>query len=640
MSESSSNRPRRAAGRHDLLATAESENSLSKDPLRDALADRSESISERTGSSEAEKAASIAAEALRQVAIAFEALPDGVAIVDSQWRFTFANQRAQEIVGRADLAGRNIFELFPGNLKEPFYSTYHRAMTTREPGEFEAFHGEPLNLWFRVQAKPYTQGIDDGILVFFSDVSERKRSEQREQETARRLAQVLEVTSDAIASIDRGWRYTYLNSKAQHLIDPENRLLGKNIWEGFPLATGGRAREIFESSMNDAKSEHAEIFYPAPLNVWLHICSEPTADGIVVFFRDVTEQRKHDEIVRGQQELLASVQAAAKMATWDFDPATDMLRYEVGSYQIFGYPNAQLSTLSQLSALMIAGQKERVRAEMERCLQAHGPMFVEFGIISQSGETIWVEARGEAYETAEGLARVRGLMIDVTRRYLDQQDLVASEARYRVLADLNPQAIWMGDAQGTITYANHGFMAYLGLGPGDLGTSRWLEAFAPGERTRIQAAWAHSVATGEPYDVEALLCQAQTREYRYWHLRALAVRDTSGAILHWLGIGQDIHEAKTYTAALRAEQMETERRRAELESIYTTTPIGLALFTPDDLTFINLNDHEAQMLGVPREELIGKPLAQVASPERVPEVFALLRKAASGTPIRNPSPRR
>jgi PAS domain S-box-containing protein len=167
----------------------------------------------------------------RQVRQAFEAIPDGVVIIDSQWRFAFANQRALDLVGRSDILGHNIFDIFPGNNEEPFNSSYRTTMATRQPTHFEAFYGAPMNVWFKVQAKPY----DDGIIIFFSDVSERKRAELREQETARRLAQVLEVTSDAIATLDREWRYTYLNTKAQKLIGSGQDLLGKNIWQqGLP----------------------------------------------------------------------------------------------------------------------------------------------------------------------------------------------------------------------------------------------------------------------------------------------------------------------------------------------------------------------------------------------------------------------
>ena len=135
-----------------------------------------------------------------------------------------------------------------------------------------------------------------------------------------RLSQVLEVTSsDAVMAVDREWRFTYLNGNAERMIDPEKRLLGRNLWEEFPLAAvDGPVWEIYHRSMNEGLAGHTEIYYPEPLNKWLAITSQPTADGIVVFFRDITEQRTHDDVVRGQQELLAAVQSARswRRGTW------------------------------------------------------------------------------------------------------------------------------------------------------------------------------------------------------------------------------------------------------------------------------------------------------------------------------------
>jgi PAS domain S-box-containing protein len=230
---------------------------------------------------------------------------------------------------------------------------------------------------------------------------------------------------------------------------------------------------------------------------------------------------------------------------------------------------------------------------------------------------------------------MRGVALDVTQRHLDQQELVASEARYRVLADLNPQAIWMGDPQGNIIYSNQEFRAYIGEDFSAQGPWGWVLAFAPEDRERVRAAWVHSYTTGTDYDIEARLQRGSGGGYRWWHLRAAPVRDATGAILHWLGVGHDIDDTKTYTATLRAEQIEIERRRAELETIYKTSPVGLALLDPVHFTFLNLNDHEAEMLGAPKERIIGRPLSEIAPPETMPHLFDWLQSAASGKPVRN-----
>ncbi len=445
----------------------------------------------------------------------FDAMPDGVVTIDHDWVFTFANRRALEIVSKDHIVGRNIFELFPGNYNEPFYSTYKNAMDARIEGSFEAFHTQPLNLWLKVEARPH---------------------------------------------------------------------------EG---------------------------------------------DGIIVFFSDITVRKQSDEVIRGQQELLAEVQMAARLVTWDLDPESGEICYGPGSFQISGRPREQVDTIARIESIVPEAQRDLVRKKIAEALASGEMVLTEFPVMSADGALVWLESRGQAVRLADGSTRIRGMSIDVTARKLDQGELVASEERYRVLADLNPQAIWMGDSQGVITYANQGFLSYLGLTAEDLKVDGFLQAVSPVDRDRLQRVWTHCSSSGEDFDVEAMMRNSTTNEYRYWHLRAAPVRDPAGQILHWLGVANDVHEAKTYAASLRAEQVESERKRVELETIYRTTPIGLALFDPVDFRFLNCNDQEAEMLGAVKSELIGRRLTDVVPASKVPDLLGLFRSVAAGNVVKD-----
>ena len=451
-------------------------------------------------------------ERMRQI---FDAMPDGVVVIDRKWVFTFANRRALEIVSKDSIVGHDIFELFPGNLQEPFYSTYKNAMDARLEGSFEAFHTEPLNLWFKVEARPH---------------------------------------------------------------------------EG---------------------------------------------DGIIVFFSDITERKAYDQIVKTQQELLTVVQRAARVVTWELDPVTGKIIYGAGSFQLSGHPREQLDTLDKILVIVPPEHRTTVQQKVAESLATGETALTEFPVEAADGSLVWLESRGQALRLGEQSLRIRGMSIDVTQRKLDQLELVASEERYRVLADLNPQAIWMGDPQGVVTYANQGFLSYLGLTADDLRRNGFLDAVAPVDRERLQREWMDCAQTAKDFDSEAMMCNAATNEYRYWHLRAAPVRTPTGQVLHWLGVANDIHEAKTYAASLRAEQVETERRRAELETLYRTTPIGLALFDPVDFRFLNCNDHEAEMLGHPKSELIGRRLEDIVPPDKVPGLLELFRSVAAGNAVKD-----
>jgi PAS domain S-box-containing protein len=568
---------------------------------------------------------------LARLASILGSLPDAILCFNREWRITYANREAIRISRLPpDLfATRTLWQAYPNLAGSDMERRYLAAMASGQPDAFEFFY-EPFDLWVDVHILP----TDEGIAVCYRDISERKRAELREQEAARRLAEVLELTSDGVFTLDREWRYTFVNRSAQELIERGDSLVGRNLWEVFPWAVGGPSWVIYHRSMNEGLPGHIVAPMPAPSDRWLAIHSQPAPDGIVVFFRDITEERRHDRIVRAQQELLESVQQSAKLATWEFDLTSGTITWGPGSYAIYGHPLEDVATLSQLETILAPGDAERIRARIAEATPGSN-LSIEHAVQARDGSILWIESRGTAFATADGAVGLRGVTLDVTEKHLAQQEILASEARYRVLAELNPQAIWMGDPEGRITYSNQEFRGYVGQDFSTAGAWGWIDAFAPEDRERVRDEWIRSYTTGVHYDIEARLLHRATGAYRWWHLRAAPVRDASGGILHWLGVGHDIHDEKSYTAALRLEQIETERRRAELETIYASSPVGLALLDPVNLAFLNMNDQEAEMLGAPKDRLIGRPLTEIAPPGSIPHLYDLMRTASAGIPIRN-----
>ncbi len=109
-----------------------------------------------------------------------ESISDGFAAFDRQWRCTYVNDKATELsrIPRDEILGRNVWHLFPGSAGTSLYAELHRAM---EDGVFVHFeeHYVPFDLWFEVDAYP----TKDGLAIFGRDVTERRRFNDRLQQT-------------------------------------------------------------------------------------------------------------------------------------------------------------------------------------------------------------------------------------------------------------------------------------------------------------------------------------------------------------------------------------------------------------------------------------------------------------------------
>ncbi len=555
-------------------------------------------------------------------------IPDGIVCFDFEWRITLANPVATILLGLTpdDFNSKTHWELFPEMLGTNVEYIYRNAMETREPAHLEYFCVSQ-DVWLDVHVLP----IDDGITLYFRDITDRKGAELLRDAASRQLNQVLEATSDAVISLDRQANFTYLNRRARELLAFKGELLGKNLWVEFPAAVN-QGQHYFDLALNERIPGEWEDFYPEPLNAWLSIQTRPAEDGVVVFFRDITARREASDALKRQHDLLSIIQETAFIATWEFDLATGKVSVGDGSYPVFGHPHSEIPDVEALNKILLP-EYVVVQAELiRRAVETGEQIVADLPVRAADGSIRWVENRAQIVLENGVPSRLRGLSIDITERKRNEEALATSEARYRILADLNPQAIWMGAPDGSLTYANQGLMDYLGFTSEDLEGENWLRAFHPDDRQRVLETWSRSIATGADYDLEARMIRARDGRSRWWWVRAQPVRDERGNILHWLGVNIDIDDRKTFAETLQARQEETERQRAELETIYQSAPVGFALFDPVEFRYLRVNDLQVATIGLPKDQILGRCITDFI---HLPGLKELLSRTAAGETIRN-----
>ena len=307
--------------------------------------------------------------------------PDGLFVMDSGWRLTFANDEIVRRFGveQAEIIGGHLWELFPAAEGTVAYVHMHRAMAERVTVEYEVFY-EPWQRWYLDEVFPTADG---GLAIYTQDITERKRVEQALTERTALLNGVLEGTTDVVFVKDLNGRCLVANSACvavlgstpdvtdRKQVEEERRLLASIVENsrdfigisdtyGNPVY-GNRAAmdlvgvqdlaqvrrsKIIDYFVPEQRQFFTEVVLPAVLNdggwsgeltmqhfvtgatipVWYDLfrVDDPVTGQPVNFAtvtRDLTERKREEERLRQSEARLRQVfeSNVVGMIRWDLD---------------------------------------------------------------------------------------------------------------------------------------------------------------------------------------------------------------------------------------------------------------------------------------------------------------------------------
>ena len=121
-----------------------------------------------------------------------ESISDAFVVFDREWRFTYINPQAEQVVAplnlsRATLLGKTLWVEFPHLVGTPLEKNFRQAVADRAKVDFEIFYGQ-LKSWFHVRAYPGR----DGLSVYFLDITAQKRASDEQSQLLQSLSEARE----------------------------------------------------------------------------------------------------------------------------------------------------------------------------------------------------------------------------------------------------------------------------------------------------------------------------------------------------------------------------------------------------------------------------------------------------------------
>jgi PAS domain S-box-containing protein len=194
-----------------------------------------------------------------------------------------------------------------------------------------------------------------------------------------------------------------------------------------------------------------------------------------------------------------------------------------------------------------------------------------------------------------------------------------AEARLAEVLDAMDIVAWSArDADGRLTYLNAAAERVLGRPRAELlRTPALLRAVAhPDDAAAVERSVATRLSRGTS-DTEYRIVRPDGT-VRWLQLTVRAARDATGAVVGRDGIAIDVTTQREAELALRDLNAELERRvverTAELSDLYDNAPCGYHSLDPDG-AILRVNATELRWLGYRREEVLGRKLWELFTPE-------------------------
>lgn len=132
------------------------------------------------------------------------------------------------------------------------------------------------------------------------------------------ISDALDSVTDSVQLIDANWRTVYLNKAARRTLreqgqDPD-QVIGRHFWdEIYTDARGTALQRAYIHAMEVREVTELENFYP-PWQRWFWVRAFPLeSGGIAVYFHDITDRKRTDQLLREQKEILSLIANGAPL---------------------------------------------------------------------------------------------------------------------------------------------------------------------------------------------------------------------------------------------------------------------------------------------------------------------------------------
>lgn len=322
-----------------------------------------------------------------------------------------------------------------------------------------------------------------GLLLYYRQRNlyrERLEAESILRQTYEEFRTTLYSIGDGVITTDAQGRIRQMNAIAEQLTGwKEHDASGKPIEEVFIIKneeTGKPAQNPVQRVIREGTivglANHTVLVAKDGTHRPIADSGAPILDpttkvlsGVVLVFRDQTQERQKQNALQKSEALLRESQQQAHIGSYELDIPSGVWTSSAALDEIFGISPSYPKTVEGWSALVHPDDREMIIQYFQNdVVAARGKFNREYRIIRQSDQqTRWVHGLGRLVLDENGTpVKMFGTIQDITERKLYELKLQESVTSYRRLFNNVQDAMYIQDREGRFLDVNDGAVAMYG----------------------------------------------------------------------------------------------------------------------------------------------------------------------------------
>ena len=376
----------------------------------------------------------------------------------SAYTIKYANQKALDFFGKTTevVTALNFGEL--SNV-DGILTVANKVFTTKEPNTTHISIKKDDGVFnYRVDAKC----IKNGLLIvlaelepsYITDAESKlplgtKQSRTHELEISNLFGvRVLDSNDSIICYLKpifnndgevKDFRIDYLNNRMDEITNEEaDKIVGLSILEYYPKNSENGVMEILKTCYATGENkEYTREFIFKEESFWLSTRAVKMNDGLILFSKDVTKEKKYENELFIQNRLLSEAEHVANIGSFRWNLEKEQIKYSDNVYRLFGYePNEFDNQYDRLLTFLHPNDIEKVKTSFKEAKRKKSKTDQVFRVYTKSNELKYMNTIGECYQK-EGNWYMVGVIRDVTTQIEAESVLQIKNAELkRTNADL------------------------------------------------------------------------------------------------------------------------------------------------------------------------------------------------------------